>query len=143
MKNTKKNKKKSILQEELDKIPASAYDDESELWDEVDRATTRAESREKMLNKTTFAEYLSLLGIFLLMLSGFWFLVAFDSMLIMSIGVFILLISYILIKILRGWDTFSSVSIHSILKRKEERDIWIKEVRNKKFPVKIINFDLS
>ena len=46
------------------------------------------------------------------------------------------------IKTHRG-NTFSSGSIHSILKRKKERDIWIKEVRNKKFPIKIINFVLS
>ena len=39
--------------------------------------------------------------------------------------------------------TFSSGSIHSILKRKKERDKWIEEVRNKEFTVKIINFDLS
>ena len=38
---------------------------------------------------------------------------------------------------------FSSGSIHSILKRKKERDKWIEEVRNKEFPIKIINFDLS
>ena len=38
---------------------------------------------------------------------------------------------------------FSSGSIHSILKRKKERDKWIEEVRNKEFPVKIINFNLS
>ena len=38
---------------------------------------------------------------------------------------------------------FSSGSIHSILKRKKERDKWIKEVRNKEFPIKILNFDLS
>ena len=46
------------------------------------------------------------------------------------------------IKTYRG-SIFSSGSIHSILKRKKERDKWIEEVRNKKFPVKIINFDLS
>ena len=46
------------------------------------------------------------------------------------------------IKTHRG-NTFSSGSIHSILKRKKERDKWIEEVRNKKFPIKIINFDLS
>ena len=45
------------------------------------------------------------------------------------------------IKTHRG-NTFSSGSIHSILKRKKERDKWIEEVRNKKFPVKIINFKL-
>ena len=38
---------------------------------------------------------------------------------------------------------FSSGSIHSILKRKKEREKWIEEVRNKEFPIKIINFDLS
>tara|TARA_Y100001970_G_C14092595_1_gene780852 strand:- start:864 stop:1187 length:324 start_codon:yes stop_codon:yes gene_type:complete len=46
------------------------------------------------------------------------------------------------IKTHRG-NTFSSGSIHSILKRKKERDIWIEEVRNKEFPIKIINFYLS
>ena len=46
------------------------------------------------------------------------------------------------IKTHRG-KSFSSGSIHSILKRKKERDIWIEEVHNKKFPIKIINFDLS
>ena len=46
------------------------------------------------------------------------------------------------IKTHRG-NTFSSGSIHSILKRKKERDKWIDKVRNKKFPIKIINFDLS
>ena len=46
------------------------------------------------------------------------------------------------IKTHRG-KSFSSGSIYSILKRKKERDKWIEEVRNKKFPVKIINFDLS
>ena len=46
------------------------------------------------------------------------------------------------IKTHRG-KLFSSGSIHSILKRKKERDIWIEEVRNKKFPVKIKNFKLS
>ena len=46
------------------------------------------------------------------------------------------------IKTHRG-NTFSSGSIHSILKRKKERDKWIKEVRNKEFPIKIINFNLS
>ena len=39
--------------------------------------------------------------------------------------------------------SFSSGSIHSILKRKKEREKWIEEVRNKKSPIKIINFDLS
>jgi len=38
---------------------------------------------------------------------------------------------------------FSSGSIHSILKRKKERDKWIEEVHNKKFPIQILNFDLS
>ena len=46
------------------------------------------------------------------------------------------------IKTHRG-NTFSSGSIHSILKRKKERDKWIEEVRNKKFPIKMINFDIS
>ena len=46
------------------------------------------------------------------------------------------------IKTHRG-NTFSSGSIHSILKRKKERDKWIEEVRNKKFPIQILNFDLS
>ena len=46
------------------------------------------------------------------------------------------------IKTHRG-NTFSSGSIHSILKRKKERDTWIEEVRNKEFPIKILNFDLS
>ena len=43
------------------------------------------------------------------------------------------------IKTHRG-KTFSSGSIHSILKRKKERDRWIEEVRNKKFPITILNF---
>ena len=46
------------------------------------------------------------------------------------------------IKTHRG-NTFSSGSIHSILKRKKEREKWIEEVRDKEFPIKIINFDLS
>ena len=46
------------------------------------------------------------------------------------------------IKTHRG-KSFSSGSIHSILKRKKEREKWIEEVHNKKFPIKIINFDLS
>lgn len=46
------------------------------------------------------------------------------------------------IKTHRG-KSFSSGSIHSILKRKKEREKWIEEVRNKKSPIKIINFDLS
>ena len=46
------------------------------------------------------------------------------------------------IKTHRG-NTFSSGSIHSILKRKKERDKWIGEVRNKEFSIKILNFDLS
>ena len=46
------------------------------------------------------------------------------------------------IKTHRG-KSFSSGSIHSILKRKKERDAWIEEVRNKEFPIKILNFDLS
>ena len=40
-------------------------------------------------------------------------------------------------------STFSSGSIHSILKRKKERDKWIEEVRNKEFSIQIQNFDLS
>ena len=46
------------------------------------------------------------------------------------------------IKTHRG-KSFSSGSIHSIFKRKKERDKWIEEVRNKEFPIKILNFDLS
>ena len=46
------------------------------------------------------------------------------------------------IKTHRG-KSFSSGSIHSILKRKKERDNWIEEVRNKEFSIKILNFDLS
>ena len=46
------------------------------------------------------------------------------------------------IKTHRG-KSFSSGSIHSILKRKRERDKWIEEVRKKEFPIKILNFDLS
>ena len=46
------------------------------------------------------------------------------------------------IKTHRG-KSFSSGSIHSILKRKKERDKWIEKIRNKEFPIKIINFDLS
>jgi len=46
------------------------------------------------------------------------------------------------IKTHRG-KSFSSGSIHSILKRKKERDKWIEEVRNKELPIKITNFDLS
>ena len=46
------------------------------------------------------------------------------------------------IKTHRG-KSFSSGSIHSILKRKEEREKWIEEVRNKEFPIQILNFDLS
>ena len=45
------------------------------------------------------------------------------------------------IKTHRG-NTFSSGSIHSILKRKKERDKWIKEVRNKEYTVQIINFKI-
>ena len=45
------------------------------------------------------------------------------------------------IKTHRG-KSFSSGSIHSILKRKKERDKWIEEVRNKEFPIKILNFEL-
>ena len=43
------------------------------------------------------------------------------------------------IKTHRG-KSFSSGSIHSILKRKKERDIWIEKVRNKNYPVIIENF---
>ena len=46
------------------------------------------------------------------------------------------------IKTHRG-KSFSSGSIHSVLKRKKERDKWIEDVRNKKFPIKIINLELS
>ena len=46
------------------------------------------------------------------------------------------------IKTHRG-KSFSSGSIHSILKRKKERDKWIEEVLNREFSVKIQNFDLS
>ena len=46
------------------------------------------------------------------------------------------------IKTHRG-KSFSSGSIHSILKRKKERDKWIEEFRNADFPIKILNFDLS
>ena len=46
------------------------------------------------------------------------------------------------IKTHRG-KLFSSGSIHSILKRKKEREKWIEEVRNREFPIKIINFVLS
>ena len=46
------------------------------------------------------------------------------------------------IKTHRG-KSFSSGSIHSILKRKKERDRWVDEIRNKKFPIKITNFNLS
>ena len=46
------------------------------------------------------------------------------------------------IKTHRG-KSFSSGSLHSILKRKKERDKWIEGVRNTEFPIKIINFDLS
>jgi len=45
------------------------------------------------------------------------------------------------IKTHRG-KSFSSGSIHSILKRKKERDKWIEEVRNKEFPFQILNFGL-
>ncbi len=45
------------------------------------------------------------------------------------------------IKTHRG-KSFSSGSIHSILKRKKERDKWIKEVRDIEFPFKILNFKL-
>jgi hypothetical protein len=46
------------------------------------------------------------------------------------------------IKTHRG-KSFSSGSIHSILKRKRERDKWIEEVRNKEFSIQILNFTLS
>ena len=46
------------------------------------------------------------------------------------------------IKTHRG-KSFSSGSIHSILKRKKERDKWIEGVRNKEFSIQIQNFDLS
>ena len=46
------------------------------------------------------------------------------------------------IKTHRG-KVFSGGSIHSILKRKKERDKWIEEVRNKEFSIQIQNFDLS
>ena len=46
------------------------------------------------------------------------------------------------IKTHRG-KSFSSGSLHSILKRKKERDKWIEGVRNTEFPIKITNFDLS
>ena len=45
------------------------------------------------------------------------------------------------IKTHRG-KSFSSGSIHSILKRKKERDKWIEEVRNKEYPIQIQNFEL-
>ena len=45
------------------------------------------------------------------------------------------------IKTRRG-KTFSGASIHSILKKKKERDLWIKEVRNKKYPVKVSNLQI-
>ena len=43
------------------------------------------------------------------------------------------------IKTHRG-KSFSSGSIHSMLKRKKERDMWIEEVRNKKSSIQIKNF---
>jgi hypothetical protein len=46
------------------------------------------------------------------------------------------------IKTHRG-KSFSSGSIHSILKRKKERDKWIEEVRKKEFPIKILNFKVT
>ena len=46
------------------------------------------------------------------------------------------------IKTHRG-KSFSSGSIHSILKRKKERDKWIEEVRNREFPIKIVNFKVT
>ena len=45
------------------------------------------------------------------------------------------------IKTHRG-KSFSSGSIHSILKRKKEREKWIEEVRNKEFPFQVSNFEL-
>ena len=45
------------------------------------------------------------------------------------------------IKTHRG-KSFSSGSIHSILKRKKERDKWIEEVRNEEFHSRIENFNL-
>ena len=45
------------------------------------------------------------------------------------------------IKTHRG-KSFSSGSIHSILKRKKERDKWIEEVRNKEFSIKMNNFGI-
>tara|TARA_B100001175_G_C19207156_1_gene494175 strand:+ start:303 stop:485 length:183 start_codon:yes stop_codon:yes gene_type:complete len=48
----------------------------------------------------------------------------------------------LVIKTHRG-NTFSSGSIHSILKRKKERDKWKEKVCNKEFTIKILNFDLS
>ncbi len=45
------------------------------------------------------------------------------------------------IKTHRG-KLFSSGSIHSILKRKKERDIWIEEIRTKEYTVQIINFKI-
>jgi len=38
--------------------------------------------------------------------------------------------------------SFSSGSIHSILKRKKERDKWIEEIRDKVLPFRILNFKL-
>ena len=46
------------------------------------------------------------------------------------------------IKTHRG-KSFSSGSIHSIIKRKKERDKWIEEVRNKEFPIHISNCRLD
>ena len=46
------------------------------------------------------------------------------------------------IKTHRG-KVFSGGSIHSILKRKKERDKWIGEVRNKEFPFQVSNFELG
>ena len=45
------------------------------------------------------------------------------------------------IKTHRG-KTFSGASIHSILKKKKERDLWVEEVRNKKYPVKVSNLQI-
>ncbi len=46
------------------------------------------------------------------------------------------------IKTHRG-NLFSSGSVHSILKRKKERDIWIERFRNKQFPVKILSINIK
>ena len=46
------------------------------------------------------------------------------------------------IKTHRG-KSFSSASIHSILKRKKERDIRIEKIRDKVLPFRILNIKLS